>query len=195
MAEFLVQLDANSSGRSLEGGANVVIVVAEDAADARAMAAFASGVDVAEWSTAQATVTTLAVAADMEGWQLRATISTPAGATSFDGTYVGIAADVLDDMGDGIAALLNVPFTASYTGATQTLILATGTGTDDLGDNIVQVGLFPPGAPTKMTGEISGVPGFVSTVTDEGITTADLTVVFAADAHLVPSVPVLLKSI
>ena len=29
MAEFLVQLDANSSGRSLEGGANVVVVVAE----------------------------------------------------------------------------------------------------------------------------------------------------------------------
>jgi len=193
MAEFLVQLPAEP-GFTLQGGANSVVVSAEDAADARAMAGFATELDVANW--AAATVTTLAAAGDMEGWQLRITISTPDGLTvSFDGTYVGTAAQDLDDMGDGIQALLNVPFTSSYTGATQTLILATGTGTDDLGDNVVQVGFFPPGVPTTMTGEISGVPGFVATVTDEGVAAADLTAVFAADAHVVPSVPVLLKSI
>lgn len=193
MAEFLVQL-VDTTGYTLQGGANSVVVSAEDAADARAAAGFATELDTADWATA--VVTTLAEASDMEGWQIRVTISTADGlTTSFDGTYVGIAADVLDDLGDGIQALLNVPFTSSYTGATQTLILATGTGTDDLGDNIVQVGLFPPGTPTVMTGEISGIPGFVATVTDEGASNADLTVVFAADAHVVPSVPVLLKSI
>ena len=192
MAEFLVQLPAEP-GFTLLGGGNAVVVSAEDAADARIMAAFATEVDAANW--AAAAVTTLGAAANMLGLSLRITISTPAGGVSFDETYVGVGTDDLDDMGDGMALLLNVPFTATYTTATQTFILATGTGTDDLGDNIVQVGFFPPGVPTVMTGEISGVIGFVATVTDEGAANADLTVVLAADAHVVPSVPVLLKSI
>jgi hypothetical protein len=193
MAEFLVQL-LETTGYTLQGGANSVVVVAEDADDARAAAGFATELDVADW--AGATVTTLAAAANMVGWQLRITFSDPTTlVVNFDDTYVGVGTDDLDDMGDGMALLLNVPFTATYTTATQTFVLATGTGTDDLGDNIVHIGFFPPGVPTKLIGEISGIPGFVATVTDQGAANADLTVVLAADAHIVPSVPVLLKSI
>lgn len=196
MASYLVQL-ADQGGRVLEGGMNAVVVEAEDAAAAREMAEFASGVDAADW--ANATVTELTAAADMQGWQVRVIVSDPAAAAGvapvFDDTYVGMAADTLDSLGIGIAALLNVPFTASYTAGTQVLVIATGSGSDDLGDHQVRIGFFPPGASTEFgeAVQVGGVTGFVASVTDEGVNTADLDATFAADAYVVPSVPVLAK--
>lgn len=192
MAAFLVQLDP-VTGFTLHNGANAVVVEAEDAADARVMAGFASELDVADW--AGATATAIAAPADMIGWQLRCQVLEADGASiKADDTYVGIASDALDDMAAGMVILLNANASiaaASYNSTTQVLTVAETT--DALGDHLVQVGFFPPGVPTKMTGEISGVPGFVASVTDEGAGAAALAATFAADAHIVPSVPVLVK--
>lgn len=193
MAEYLVQLAA-VTGFTLEGGANAVVVVAEDAADALLMAESASTVDAADWANATAEV--LASPSDMLGWIFRALIITPAGAVLNDFQYTGIASDALDDMGDGLAALANVPYTAAYNSTTQALTLATGTGTDDLGDHEVRTGFFPPGSTDlRLDGEIGGIVGAVASVTDEGASNADLTITLAADAWVVPSVPVLVKLI
>ncbi len=196
MAEFLVQLP-EQTGFTLEQGKNAVIVSANNAADARIMARRVSNVDVADW--ANATVTTLAAASDMLGWRFRCQIITPAGVVLNDITYTGIASDTLDDMGAGLAALFNVPYTASYNATTQVIILATGAAVDDLGDHEVRVGMFPPQSTSdnddlRLNTEINGVAGAVASVTDQGVASANLEVTLAADAWVVPSVPVLIKA-
>lgn len=191
MAEYLVQLAA-TTGFTLEGGGNAVVVVAEDAADALLMAERTSKVDAADWANAAANL--LVSPSDMLGWIFRVLIITPAGAVLNDFQYTGIASDALDDMGDGLTALANVPYTAAYNSTTQVITLATGTGTDDLGDHEVRAGFFPPGeTDLGLNGEIGGIVGAISAVQDEGASNADLEVTLAADAWVVPSVPVLVK--
>ncbi len=197
MASFLVKLSDTAPSRVLENGFNAVVVIAEDAADARIMAETASTVDGADW--AGATVTTLAEPADMLGWKVRVIVIDPAavaGVVAFeDVTYTGIATDALDDMGTAVALLLaaNAGLTSIYATATQ-LLTVSDIG-DALGDHILLIGFFPPGADTTLVaGEIGGVVGFVASVVDEGIAAAVLTATFAADSHIVPSVPVLVTA-
>lgn len=196
MASFLVKLSDSAPSRVLEGGNNAVIVQAEDAADAKLMAEFASTVDAADWDGA--TVTTIAVASDLLGWKLRVTVSDPAAAADVtplgDFTYTGVTSDTIDLMGAGIQALIDADanFTSVYTSATQLLqIAAVG---DNIGDHAIQIGFFPPGADTALNAEIGGVVGFVASVVDEGIAAAVLTATLAADTHEVPSVPILVKA-
>lgn len=197
MTSFLVKLSDSAPSKVLENGANAVIVEAEDATDAKTMAEFASKIDGADW--AGATVTTIAAPSDMLGWKVRVIALDPAAAAGVaplgDFTYTGVASDTLDLMGTGVAALINADanFTSLYTAATQLLdIAAIG---DDIGDHLILIGFFPPGADTKLVaGEIGGVTGFVASVVDEGIAAAVLTATLAADAHVVPSVPVLVKA-
>ena len=197
MTSFLVKLSDSAPSKVLENGANAVVVEAEDAADAKLMAEFASKIDGADW--AGATATTIAAASDMLGWKVRVVVIDPAAAAGVaafeDVTYTGIASDALDDMGTAVAALLaaNAGLTATYTTATQ-LLTAAIIG-DGVGDHIVLIGFFPPGADTTLvSGEIGGVAGFVASVVDEGIAGAVLTATFAADTHVVPNVPVLVKA-
>lgn len=197
MTSFLVTLSASSPGRVLENGSNAVVVEAEDATDAKTMAEFASNIDGADW--AGATVTTIAAPSDMLGWKVRVIVIDPAAAAGVvalgDFTYTGIATNDLDDMGTAVAALIDADanFTGVYTTATQLLQIAEIA--DDLGDHIVLIGFFPPGADTILvSGEIGGVTGFVASVVDQGIAAAVLTATFAADAHVVPSVPILLRN-
>ena len=197
MTSFLVKLSDSAPSKVLENGANAVVVEAEDAADAKLMAEFASKIDGADWAGATATV--IAAASDLLGWKLRVVVIDPAAAAGVvalgDFTYTGVASDTLDLMGTAVAALINADasFTSLYTGASQLLdIAAIG---DDVGDHIVLIGFFPPGADTTLvSGEIGGVAGFVASVVDEGIAAAVLTATFAADAHIVPSVPILVKA-
>jgi len=196
MTSFLVKLSDSAPSKVLENGANAVVVEAEDAADAKIMAEFASTVDGADW--AGATATAIAVASDLLGWKIRVTASDPAAAAGVaplgDFTYTGVASDTIDLAGTALAAVINADanFTSTYTTATQLLqIAAIG---DDIGDHAVQIGFFPPGADTTLNAEIGGVVGFVASVVDEGIAGAVLTATFAADAHAIPSVPVLVKA-
>lgn len=189
MATFLVTLP-EKSGYTLQKGVNAILVVAEDAADAKAMAKTQfSGDSNAAWESA--TATAIVVATDMEGWRLRVQVLAPAGGTvEADVTYTGIGSDVLDDMGTAVAILLNATANianAGYTGVTQVLIAATGAG-DGLGDHKLIVELYPP-----LPADTSEIPGFVASITDEGASNADISATLAADAHLVPGVPVLLK--
>lgn len=197
MPAYLVQLP-DQSGFTLQGGANTVSVFAEDAADARIMAERVSNVDAADW--ANATVTEVAEPSDLLGWRLRCQILDPSdGSVVQDFTYTGIASDALDDMGAGLAALFNVPYTAAYNATTQVITLATGAGADDLGDQEVRVGMFPPDSDSdsgdlRLLSETNGVASAIDSVTDQGLSTADLEVTLSSDAWVVPGVPVLLKS-
>lgn len=197
MTSFLVKLNTGDTGMVLENGANAVVIEAEDAADAKLMAGFASNIDAADWNGA--TATAIAAASDMLGWKVRVKVFDPASAADVaplgDFTYTGVASDTLDLMGTGVAALVNADanFTSVYTAVSQLLqVAAIG---DNIGDHAVLIGFFPPGAPTTLvSGEIGGVTGFVASVVDEGIAGAVLTATLAADAHVVPSVPILVKA-
>jgi hypothetical protein len=195
MATYLVTLNANTPARILEGGADSVLVIAADADDAKDMAAFASTVDSADW--ANATATLVASPADLTGWSVRCQVlEFASGADIADVTHVGIGSDGIDEVGDALVLLLNALAgiaNSAYDSATQ--ILTISSIADAQGDNLVQIGFFPPGVDTVMTGEISGVRGFVTTVVDQGITAAVLTATFEADAYVLPSTMTLLKTV
>jgi hypothetical protein len=62
---------------------------------------------------------------------------------------------------------------AAYDTGTNILIIAEGSGTDDLGDRTVSVTVTPPNC-------VGPLASLVSTVVDEGVSTDDLTVVLVA---------------
>lgn len=187
MPAFLVEASKSDVSQRVNR-ADGVIVFAADAADARAMAqARFSGDGNPSW--AAATATQIVADPDYEGWRLRVRITPPTGSTPsadlHDVTYTGAASDTMDLMGAGIEALLDAAgLTATYTSATQVLIAATGSGTDDLGDHTLTVEFLPP---LTVAGDPVAIPGFVASgPTHEGVATANLDVTFEADAYVVP---------
>lgn len=102
----------------------------------------------------------------------------------------GLDADTIDDLATRMAAKLNADTVidgAVYDASTQELIVAVGSGGDDLGAKTLAVQLFGPRGNTA-------VPGLVVSVTDGGISTDDLSVTFAADNYELPVVLAALKS-
>ena len=194
MVAYVVTLP-EVSGYTLEQGKDSVVVEAADVAQARTMAELASGVDAADWSNATATV--IEAAADFQGWTFVVEVYEPTGGTLVhQASYVGVASDTLDLMAAGLEAALDARgLTAFYNSTTQALTVATGTGTDDLGDHVVYTGAFPPGSsvPPRLGAAQDGID-FVASITDAGVATADLTVTYVADGPAIPSTPVLLKS-
>jgi len=183
MPAFLVETADDPVSRV--DGSDMAVVFAATAADAKAMAqAKFSGDGNASWGAA--TVTEVIADPDLEGWRLRVRVAAPAGGPNvLDETYTGIASDAIDDMGAGIEALIDATgLTALYTDATQVLIVATGSGTDDLGDHTMLVEMLPPLA---LSAEPVAVPGFVTAQSDEGTDTDDLDCTFSADAYVVPN--------
>ena len=197
MATFFVQL-ADQGGRVLEYGYNVVVVDAEDAASARIAAERASTLDNADW--ANSTVTSHAPAADIELWTFRVVLIDPASGEGVapvnDFLYTGAALDVLDDFGAGMAALANVPYTATWDIAPQEIILATGTGTDDLGDHLIFAGFFAPGEDNTLDysgPRFQGQSDFMVGATDEGAAAANLILEIQTDAWVWPGEAVLAR--
>lgn len=190
---FLVEAPV-SSGVTTQGGVDRCVVFAEDAAMALEMAqSLNSQGGNANW--AAGTATAVVAPSDFTGWRMQIIISDTAGADIVDVTHTGIASDGLDEFGDALVILLNATApiaNSAYVGATQTLTIATGSGGDDLGDHTVQVLMFPP---VSNGGEDVSITEYLSTLTHEGLSTAALTQVFAADAVVVCSVPVGLKSV
>jgi len=165
----------------------MAVVFAADAADARAMASSKYGQDGdPQW--VNSTVTQVAADADLENWRMRCQVAAPAGeANVADVTVVGLASADMDDLGALLQTALNATASiagALYTSATQVLIVAVGSGGDDLGDHTVVLELLPPAA--EHTGAVA-VPGGVVSITHEGVSTADLTATLAADAYVVPN--------
>jgi hypothetical protein len=183
MALYLVSLPY-SSGVGRRDHTKAVVVEADSSAIAKALVAARWDGD-GDWSV-EATATEIAtgVAADMTGFVYRIRVSgeDPGDPDAVDLTYTAGAVTV-DQAGTAIAAALNLLDNvagAAYDTGTNILIIAEGSGTDDLGDRTVSVTVTPPNC-------VGPLASLVSTVVDEGVSTDDLTVVLVAPTAI-PSI-------
>lgn len=180
MTAYLVKLDPASSGSVvLENGHNGIVVEAADVAEAREMAESAFGADAAYW--AGATVTAIVADPDFEDWTFHIRVSPPVGAPVIDVSYVGVAADDLDEVGAALELACEASpliVASTYTAATQLLeIAAIG---DAIGDHTVEMFVIPP------AGHMPGITTMEASKVHEGIAAAVLSVTFVADT---PSIP------
>lgn len=206
MALFLVQM-APGGHTTLKNGIDTMVVSADDATDAKAIAKTHLTGDASDAAWQAATVTALAdvdvADADaLNGWTFRVLVEDPSdNSVVADVTVTGVTTslDTLDEIGTALATGLNLSAidNAGYVGATQTLTVATGGGGDDLGDHRVTVEVKPPvvvDANGNQTNDPQHIASFVASVTDEGLSTDALTVVFDADTKIVPTVLAALSS-
>lgn len=195
MALYLLTLPQTTGGLSLINGVDMMIVAAADADGAKLAAAAKYGQDV-PWSQATATAlvdtTTVNTTGALVGYRFSIGVSN-VGTASVTG--VATTLDTLDEIGAALATALNALdgiANASYTAGTQTLVIATGSGGDDLGDETVTVTIQAPvttdqgGQETQ--GEDNLADAFVATLTHEGEATDALTLVFNADTLVLPKV-------
>jgi hypothetical protein len=109
---------------------------------------------------------------DLEG--VTFTITVDPGGTPQVFQYVGLANDGWEEVAAALELLCEAVYTSSWTPeATHnmygTLLIATGSGTDDLGDKVVTATAIGPNAEVL-------TPEFFQNIVDEGLSTADLTV-------------------
>lgn len=181
MPPYLVKKPIES-GQTHKDGANAVVVFANSADDAKAMArAQYSGDSNASWDGA--TVVELVAGADLEGYRLRVAVLdiTPV----IDVTVVGEAADTIDD----IAALAVIALNGTAIDASSydagTNILTIAAIADNIGDKTAFVEFLPP---VSMPGaDKAPIPDFVGAIVDQGIAGAVLTVQLGTDAIVVPN--------
>lgn len=154
-------------------GADTAIVFAADAASARMQAALISGFDakgLGLW--AGATVTEIAVGANMDGWTARLTFTDPVTPfTVITGTYVGTGGQTIDQFGTALATAIEafsgangVIEGAAYT--TGTNVMTAAETTDGIGDWNLEVLMFPPGV--DITDPANADTTMVVSVTDGG---------------------------
>ena len=189
MPAYLVELPANAR-TFLPDGADTVVVYANSANDAAAMAqAKYTGDSDAAW--AAATVTEIAAGADLEGFRLRVAVldSSPV----VDLTVKGAAAATVDSIAALMVTALNgtsIIAGAAYNGTSNTLTIAETT--DGLGDKQVLVEFLPP--VTFAGGDDAPLPDFVGAITDQGTAGSALTAVLGADTVEVPAFYASLKA-
>lgn len=197
MALYLVV--AHAAVKTFKGGGNAMVVSAEDATDAKAIAASRYGGDSA-WSDATVTELTEVTAATANAfvdWVFTLIIFT---ATPKTFTFTGTAAnDTLDEVAAQLVILLNADADiagAAYNATTQVLTVAAGTGVDDLGDMALTISITPPAVSDSggQTNAPQNIAGLVSSTTDEGVSTDDLEVTFNADTTIVPAVKAVHKT-
>lgn len=179
---FLVKQDPTAAG-SRVNGVNGMVIVAETAADAKAIAQSKFGND-SNFLWANATATAAAATADMAGYTLNIKIISPAGATVVNVTVTGAASATLDSIGALAVTALNA--TAPIAGAAYASnSLKVAETTDNLGDHRLVVTFAPPVATYEVPKHI---PGLIGSLTHQGIVAAVLTVPFAADGYTVPNI-------
>lgn len=192
MSIFRIELPDDYAGPRVADG---LLISAEDATDAEEMAkayfgetsaaALAAGSPTAEADVAVADANALV------DWTFQIVVSDTSNAEVANVTVTGDGTnDTLDEIGTALATALNATASianAAYTAGTQTLVVASGSGGDDLGDHSVVVNVRPPAATGSGVGK-TNIAGFVASVTDEGASTAALTVVFGADTLVVPRI-------
>lgn len=169
MAFYKVQL--NADGLTLKDGHNFMIVEADDAAMAQAIAGSHRDADSA-WGSATATLfagaTDLSPQVDGDGntaaFSLYVTVKGPDTNASFE--VAAAAADDVDALGDAMVVALNAH--ADIAGAAYaTPNLTIAETTDGIGDHACVVELRRNGV---------ALPGFVGAITDEGSAGAALAV-------------------
>lgn len=133
---------------------NQVVVMAPDAATARAIckALYSADGGTVVWD--DATVTALTDPDNWEGYTFNVHLvdnNTPF--TILNVNYVGLAAATLDDIGAGLAVALNATAIdgAAYDAATNTLTIVETT--DDRGDWVITVAMTPPATAIAGTAE------------------------------------------
>lgn len=185
MPAYLLELPSHP-GQVLHGGANAVVVFADDAAEAKLVAKAALKFD-ANGPWANATVTEIAAPtdwADPHIWNFQIIVNNPT--TAAELYNVTVQADATNNTVDEIAALLvtaleaagGAALTPSYVGATNVLTIAAIA--DNIGDHQVVVKSWP----TLPEGDDSqNIPSgaFFGVIVDGGIAGAVLTVTLAAD--------------
>jgi hypothetical protein len=170
-----------ASGKTLRDNTNMVVVHAEDAAQAKEAAAALYGGD-APWS--EATATAIA-AGDYSGWTVRVRLYDPDDTVPLvpvvDVSVLGDATtNTIDEVAAALVTALNAttPISnAAYNSTTQVLTVAAIA--DGLGDHILQVEFTHP----DFAGSIDSL---FTTVVDEGIAGADVTVTFRGDTYVTP---------
>jgi len=178
-----------------------MIVSATDATDAKAIAAshFTGDSPWSDATTTELTETDVTGVGSLTEWRFRIIVQTPI-VKVFNLTAAGASQDTLDEIGTALATLINLDAEisgAAYNTTTQVLIVAEGTEVDDLGDMVMTCEVFPPlvqNAQGEQTNHDVAIPGFVASISDEGSSTDNLEVTFAADTLLVPTVWVTGKS-
>lgn len=171
-------------------GVNCMIIVAESAADAKAIANSKSQNDAnGAWSNA--TATELAAGVDLEGWKLNVrVVDNVTREDVVNVTVTGAASATFDSIGALAVTALNAttPIAgAAY--ASNTLKVAETT--DGLGDNSLYVTFTPPPASNENP---TTIPGFLGAIVHEGASGDALTVAFAADAYTIPKINAQLRS-
>ncbi|RPJ39852.1 MAG: hypothetical protein EHM35_01205 [Planctomycetaceae bacterium] len=180
---YLVELPATNGG-PVQDRVNALVVWAEDATDAKALAkAYRSGDSEAAW--AAATVTQIAAGASFAGWRLRVVIVTPTTlAVVGDVTVTGAAAATVDDIGTLMAAALVAADIGCDNAAYATPTLTISSIADAWGDKAVTVEFLPP---VTWAGYDVPIPSLVGAIVDEGVAAAALTVALVP-AHEVPNI-------
>jgi hypothetical protein len=178
-AAYLVTLPA-TSGQTRYGDVDTVVVYANDATNAKLLAKAKYGAgDDAAWDAA--TVTELVVGADLEGWVFRVVATDPADdSVVVDVEVTGAAADQIDDIGDALVVALDATdaiAASAYDSGTNVLTVAEIA--DGIGDHILTCFAYPPAASYAGSRDVN-FTGFFSTVVDEGVAGAVLTVVLVA---------------
>lgn len=173
MAIYTVSLP-ESAKTLVHDGVNEIVVEAVSSAEALTAAKAVSTVDNdVVWDNATVT----ALVQDLEGVVFTVTVD-PAGSPEVF-AYTGLADDTWADVGTALEVLAEVTYTSSWTpeathGKVGTLLVATGSGTDDLGDKVLTATAVGPNSE-----DLTAL--FFANIVDEGLSTADLTVDILAD--------------
>lgn len=172
---YVVSLPSEVVAPTSEAGCNAVVVYANDATDAKAMAKAMMRVDANSiWSNA--TVTAIGAASNILGFRFHVREFTELGvlAREADITATGAGQDTIDEIGTALATALGGG--ASYNTTSQVLELsASGDG-----DHSLEVNVYPP------EGQDFGIPGFIASTTHRGSAGSALSFTLCADAFALP---------
>ncbi len=173
---FLVSL-ALKGGMNLYEGCDSVIVWAEDATQAKSLAAAAMPQDVPAAAWTNATATALVVNTELEGWTFTITLDDPI--TPFTALSVSVTAtngQVIDDVGTALATALNATVINGAAYNTGSNVLTIVETTDGMGDWVINVYAYPPATATGTSlayGDnakaVSGIFGAVTAAGASGI--------------------------
>ena len=169
---FLVSL-ALKGGMNLYEGCDSVIVWAEDATQAKSLAAAAMPQDVPAAAWTAATATALVVNTELEGWTFTINLTdNNSPYTELSVSVTGTNGQVIDDIGTALATALNATVINGAAYNTGTNVLTIVETTDSMGDWVIEAYATPPGA-AYGTGIAFGdtgarVSGFFGAVTAAG---------------------------
>lgn len=177
-APYIVSLPDSASFLT-RGGVNACVVWADSAADAEVLAAiYNPGTPAVAW--AAGTPTAVTAPADLENYRFRIEVVNPTtGAVVVDVTVTGAAAATIDDIGDLLVIALNATApiaNSSYDSGSN--VLTVSSIADGIGNMRLLAYAYGPASEVGDTG-VSHTE-FFSTVVDEGIAGAVLTIVLVA---------------